>query len=372
MFWPVTGRLPGWTPPEPVGTGSRPEFRCRTPTRATRVQEGDLQSPPPLPAVSGRSAEHPSPPLPSGRRRRRPPPERCGAIPSPRFSMNFPMGPSGSVDSSSSTFVCPSLKNAVLTFWSRHLFDRRSTGSQNLLVERDRRSRFLTAMPMCSICVGFMLRSSCDPRSMRHSLSLDITRRSAPCAPRRPPAGRIADLAHAGVCVTASRISGIRFVSAEAPPRQRRQRSCRWILSAPFRTAERREATCSRLRPSDRREAGSRAPLLLRLILVHPHHDSAPLLHFPRVPVGGTAGSPPAHTPSRSPAPSRPGRRSFRCTLIASRGDRIRHRFDVVRAGQRIDRVRDAAFVATICCVRSAVRTESSVGSASASSREFV
>ena len=36
-------------------------------------------------------------------------------IPSPFFSRNFPIGPSGSVDSRSSILVCPTMKKAVLT-----------------------------------------------------------------------------------------------------------------------------------------------------------------------------------------------------------------------------------------------------------------
>ena len=82
-----------------------------------RMEERDLQPLRPCRRFC-RSAASPSP---SRRARRSVQVGTAKAIwctPSPRFSMNFPIGPSGAVDSRSSILVCPSLKKAVLTFWS--------------------------------------------------------------------------------------------------------------------------------------------------------------------------------------------------------------------------------------------------------------
>jgi hypothetical protein len=46
----------------------------------------------------------------------------------------------------------------------------------------------------------------------------------------------------------------------------------------------------------------------------------------------------------------------------------VRERLDVVAPGERVDRLRRAALVASTCCVRSASVAASAVGSASASS----
>ena len=72
--------------------------------------------------------------------------------------MNFPIGPSGSVDSRSSIFVCSYSEKCRSDFLIRYLFNIITFQSQYLF---DRSqfafSRLETAIPICSMCDGFII-----------------------------------------------------------------------------------------------------------------------------------------------------------------------------------------------------------------------
>ena len=131
------------------------------------------------------------------------------------------------------------------------------------------------------------------------------------------------------------------------------------FASAPPATFERRVQT-----------EGRHDPLFLFLEAVHSHHDSLAAFDAHLIIVRGildlVLDVPVSMAPAYRPLPR------WISGVAHAAFDGIGQTFDVLAAAHRIDGIGDADSCAMICWVRSAMRADSSVGSARASSRELV